>query len=94
MMGGLPRYKTFPSLLYPTMIYRTMQDAFVKGVMHRTVPEERPKISLKQKVGYVEEQVSVTRAKMSEMQIDGQTSRPEKECGFVMQTETIINELN
>ena len=54
------------------MIYKTMQDAFVKGVMHRTVPKEWPKISLKQKVGYVEEQVSVTWAKMSEMQIDGE----------------------
>ena len=72
-MGDLPRYKNFPSLLYPTMIYRTVQDAFVKGVMHRTVPEERLKISLKRKVGYIEEQVSVMQAKMSKMQIDGET---------------------
>lgn len=93
-MGGLPRYENFPSLLYPTMIYKTVQDAFVKGVMHRTVPKERPKISLKWKVGYIEEQVSVMQAKMSEMQIDGWTSRPEKECEFVTQSETMINELN
>lgn len=51
------------------------QDAFVKGVMRRTAPEERPKISLKRKVGYIEEQVSTTRAKMSEMQIDAQTKQ-------------------
>ena len=47
--------------------------------MHRTTPDERPKISLKRKVGYIEEQVSVMRARMAEMQIDVQTSEPKKE---------------
>jgi hypothetical protein len=48
--------------------------------MRRITPEDRPKISLKRKVGYVEEQLSVTRAKLAEMHID-ETSRPEKESG-------------
>jgi hypothetical protein len=70
------------------MIHKTvLQDAFVKGVMHRTTPEDRPKISLKRKVGYVEEQVSVTRAKMAGLHID-ETSRPEKE------SESTTNELD
>jgi hypothetical protein len=56
--------------------------------MHRITPEDRPKISLKRKVGYVEEQVSVTCAKMAEMHIDEQMSRPEKE------SESMTNELD
>jgi len=52
------------------------QDAFVRGVMQRA-PEERPKISLKRKVGYVEEQVSATRARMAEMHIDMQNNTPQ-----------------
>lgn len=47
--------------------------------MHRTTSEERPRISLKRKVGYVEEEVSATRARMAEMQIDVQIDGPEKE---------------
>lgn len=43
--------------------------------MHRTTPEERP-ISLKRKVGYVEEQVSATRARMADMLIDTEISSP------------------
>jgi hypothetical protein len=51
--------------------------------MHRTTPEERPKTSLKRKVGYVEEQVSATRAKMAKMQIDTENVGPEKESGVL-----------
>ena len=47
--------------------------------MHRTTPEERPRTSLKRKVGYLEEEVSATRARMTEMHIDEQIDRPEKE---------------
>jgi hypothetical protein len=69
------------------------QDAFVRAhVMHRTAPDERPRISLKRKVGYVEEQVSITRARMAEMQIDVQTSGPEKESETVKEGEIVINE--
>jgi hypothetical protein len=52
-----------------------IQDAFIRSVMHRTTPEERP-ISLKRKVGYVEEQVSATRARMADMLIDTEISSP------------------
>ena len=65
-----------------------IQDAFVKSVMHRTTPEERPKISLKRKVGYVEEEVSATRARMAEMHIDKEIDGPEKE------REKMTNELD
>jgi hypothetical protein len=66
----------------------TIQDAFVKGVMHRTIPEERSRISLKRKVGYVEEEVSATWARLVEMQIDVQIGMPEKE------NEKMTNELD
>lgn len=56
--------------------------------MYRANPEERPKTSLKRKVGYVEEQVSATRARMAEMHIDVQASRLEKE------SESMANELD
>jgi hypothetical protein len=62
------------------MIHKTViQDAFVRGVMHRATHEERPKASLKRKVGYVEEQVSATRARMAKMHIDTPNDGPEKE---------------
>lgn len=71
------------------MIYKTVnQDAFVRGVMHRATPEERPKKPLKRKVGYVEEHVSATQAKMAKMQIDSEIDGPEKESG------TLANELD
>jgi hypothetical protein len=66
----------------------TIQDAFVKGIVHRTTPEERPKITLKRKVGYVEEQVSATRARLAEMQIDEHIDEREKE------SEKMTNELD
>lgn len=79
-MGALLRYEYShhsPALL---AIYKTIiQDAFVKGVMRRTTPEDRPKITLKRKVGYVEEEVSATRARMADMHLDVQTNRLEKE---------------
>ena len=56
--------------------------------MHRTTSEERPKISLKRKVGYVEEEVSATRARLAEMHIDVQIIGAEKE------SEIMTNELD
>lgn len=84
----LLRYEIFTSL-YLTMIYKTLiQDAFIRGVMNRETPEERPKITLKRKVGYVEEQFSATRAKMAKMQIDTENVGPQ------MESETLTNELD
>ena len=65
-----------------------IQEAFVRGAMHRTTSDERPKISLKRKVGYFDEQVSATRARMAEMHIDAQLEGPQKE------SENIANELD
>ena len=70
----------FPFAPLPTMTYNFMiQNAFVRGAMHRTTTDKRLKISLKRKVGYVDEQVSVTRARMAEMRIDAQIEGPQKE---------------
>jgi hypothetical protein len=62
--------------------------------MHRTATDERPKISLKRKVGYVEEQVSITRARMAEMQIDAQSNGPEKESEVARESGIAIDELD
>jgi hypothetical protein len=79
-MEVLLRYEYFPS---PTTIYKNIiQDAFVRHAMHRTTHEERPKSSLKRKVGYFDEQVSATRARMAEMHIDAPIDGPEKEHGL------------
>lgn len=49
----------------------TIQDAFVKNLTQNTgVERATAKAVLKRKVGYTEEQVSTTRAKLSEMDID------------------------
>ena len=78
--GSFTQVCIFPMTLYPEINYKTMnQDAFVRGVMHRTTYDERPKASLKRKVGYVEEQVSATRARMAKMHIDAWNDRSEKE---------------
>jgi hypothetical protein len=77
-MEVLLRYEHFLLLLYNNNL-NVDQDAFVRGIMHRTTSEEQPRTSLKRKVGYVEEQVSATRARMAEMQIDVRANRPEKE---------------
>lgn len=77
--GSFTQVRIFPITPLLNNNLTVVQDAFVRGVMHRTVPEERPTISLKRKVGYVEEQVSATRARMAEMQIDVQINNPEKE---------------
>ena len=69
-----------PITLYSEINYKTVnQDAFVRGVMHRTTHEDRPKPSLKQKVGYIEEQVSATWVRMVKMHIDAQNDGSGKE---------------
>lgn len=77
--GSFTQVRIFPITPLLNNNLTVVQDAFVRGVMHCMVPEERPTISLKRKVGYVEEQVSATRARMAEMQIDVQINNPEKE---------------
>jgi hypothetical protein len=47
----------------------------VKSLTLHTTTEERPKISLKRKVGYVDEQVSATRARLADMQIDEEINK-------------------
>ena len=46
------------------------QDAFVKGLIKSPVLAEKAKTTLKRKVGYLEEEISVTRAKIAQMEID------------------------
>ncbi|KAF8809203.1 hypothetical protein BYT27DRAFT_7284310, partial [Phlegmacium glaucopus] len=46
------------------------QDAFMKNFTQNTGAAEKVKNVLKRKVGYTEEEVSMTRAKLTEMDID------------------------
>jgi hypothetical protein len=77
--GKFTQVCMFPITPPPSNNYKTVpvnQDAFVRRVMHRKTHEERPKASLKRKVGYIEEleQVSsTTRARMAIMHIDSDT---------------------
>jgi hypothetical protein len=41
----------------------------MKSLTTRTAPVEKVKPTLKRKVGYMEEEVSITRAKLAEMEI-------------------------
>ena len=78
--GRFTQVLRFPFAPLPTMTYNFMiQDAFVRGAMHRTTTDKRLKISLKRKEGYVDEQVSATRARMAEMRIDARIEGPQKE---------------
>jgi hypothetical protein len=79
--GKFTQVCMFPITPPPSNNYKTVnQDAFVRRVMHRkTHDEERPKASLKRKVGYIEEQVSTTRARMAKMHIDAPNEGSEKE---------------
>ena len=48
----------------------TTQDAFVRSLTLKVAPIQKVKPSLKRRVGYMEEEVSITRAKLAEMEID------------------------
>ena len=46
------------------------QDAFVKSILEENTIKTKPKPTLKRRVGYSEEAVSTTRAKLAAMTID------------------------
>ena len=48
----------------------TTQDVFVRSLTLKAAPIQKVKPSLKRRVGYMEEEVSITRAKLAEMEID------------------------
>jgi len=48
---------------------RFTQEAFVKSLTAKATPIEKVRPTLKRRVGYLEEQVSITRAKLAEMEI-------------------------
>jgi ribosomal protein L17 len=45
------------------------QEAFVKSLTTKMTPIEKIKTTLKRRVGYVEEEVLITHAKLAEMEI-------------------------
>ena len=51
----------------------------MKGLTLNATPEEKPKTTLKRKVGYLNELVSATRAKVAEMEIDNRMDIIERE---------------
>lgn len=55
-----------------------VQEAFIKGMVQEDVPKKNPKPSLKRRVGYSEEEVSATRARLSSMVIDEENSVTEE----------------
>lgn len=55
-----------------------MQEAFVKGMAREDIPKTVPKPSLKRRVGYSEEEISATRARLSSMAIDEEGSVQDK----------------
>ena len=63
----------------------------MKGLTLNATPEEKPKTTLKRKVGYLNELVSATRARVAEMGLDDQMDIIEKEC---IEGESRINEIN
>jgi hypothetical protein len=63
----------------------------VKGLTLNATPEEKPKTTLKRKVGYLNELVSATRARIAEMEIDDRMDIIEKES---IERENRINEIN
>jgi hypothetical protein len=63
----------------------------VKGLTLNATPEEKPKTTLKRKVGYHNELVSATRARIAEMEIDDRMDIIEKES---IERENRINEIN
>ena len=46
-----------------------MQEAFVKSLTTKVMPAEDAKPTLKRRVGYAEEEVSITHAKLEKMEI-------------------------
>ena len=63
----------------------------MKGLTLNATPEEKPKTTLKRKVGYLNELVSATRARIAEMEIDDRMDIIEKES---IERENRINEIN
>jgi len=52
---------------------------FVKGLIKSPAPVKKAKTTLKRKVGYVEEKISVTCAKIAQMEIDDDEDKRAKE---------------
>ena len=63
----------------------------MKGLTLNATPEEKPKTTLKRKVGYLNELVSATRARVAEMEIDDRMDIIEKES---IEGENRINKIN
>ena len=55
------------------------QEAFVKSLTIKATPIEKVKPTLKRRVGYVEEEVSITRAKLAEMEISEEKEKDDNE---------------
>ena len=51
----------------------------MKGLIKSPAPVKKAKTTLKRKVGYVEEEISVTRAKIAQMEIDDDEDKRAKE---------------
>ena len=51
-----------------------MQEAFIKGMVQEDIPKTNSRPLLKRRVGYSEEEVSATRARLSSMAIDEEDS--------------------
>ena len=58
------------AVCYQVKKLTTTQDAFVRSLTLKAAPIQKVKPSLKKRVGYTEEEVSTTRAKLAEMEID------------------------
>ncbi|KAF8969131.1 hypothetical protein BDZ97DRAFT_1915494 [Flammula alnicola] len=61
---------------------RFTQEAIVKSLTQNTAPVEKAKPLLKRRVGYAEEEVSITRAKLAEMEIGEEKDNSEEMDDF------------
>ena len=60
------------------MLKAEIQEAFIKGMVQEDIPKTNSKPLLKRRVGYSEEEVSATWARLSSMAIDEEDSVQEK----------------
>ena len=58
------------AVCYQVKKLTTTQDVFVRSLTLKAAPIQKVKPSLKRRVGYTEEEVSITRTKLTEMEID------------------------
>lgn len=63
-------WPTNTMLVVLNFFLKKKQDAFVKRIIHEDTPKTKPKPTLKRRVGYSEEEISSTRAKLASMAID------------------------